>query len=79
MSTGEDYLKDQTEEPVTENIAQSEGEDSERPSLPDGYRVVAVASDAWVLVDPRGAWVASYRGELDLWRASLDANSHRQN
>jgi hypothetical protein len=47
-----------------------------RPALPEGYRLVAVASDNWVLVGPRGSWVASYRGGLDLWRATLDANKH---
>ena len=44
-------------------------EKPERPKLPEGYRVVAVASDAWVLVAPGGSRVAGYRGELDLWRA----------
>lgn len=44
--------------------------------LPSGYRLVAIASDNWVLVGPRGSWVASYRGGLDLWRAVLDAHKH---
>lgn len=48
----------------------------EEPELPDGYRVVAVASNAWVLVAPRGLRVAGYRGELDLRKAALDAHEH---
>ncbi len=48
----------------------------ERPVLPDGYRVVAVASDTWVLIDRSGMRVAVYRGELDLRRAALDARKH---
>lgn len=48
----------------------------ERPALPDGYRVVAVASDAWVLVSRRGLRVAGYRGELDLRKVALDAREH---
>jgi hypothetical protein len=50
----------------------------ERPALPGGYRVVAVASDAWVLVAPGGLRVAHYRDELDLCRAELDARKHRR-
>jgi hypothetical protein len=53
-------------------------EKPEKPKLPEGYRVVAVASDAWVLVAPGGSRVAGYRGELDLWRATLDAREHHQ-
>lgn len=49
-----------------------------RPTLPDGYRVVATASDAWVLVAPRGVRVAGYRGELDLRKAAFDAHEHHQ-
>jgi hypothetical protein len=48
----------------------------EKPKLPEGYRLVAVASDAWVLVAPGGSRVAGYRGELDLRRAALDAQGH---
>ena len=48
----------------------------ERPTLPDGYRVVAISADAWVLVAPRGLRVAGYRGELDLGKVALDANEH---
>jgi hypothetical protein len=40
--------------------------------------VVAVASDAWVLVAPGGLRVAHYRDELDLCRAELDARKHRR-
>lgn len=47
-----------------------------KPALPNGYRVVAVASDAWVLITPRGLRVAIYRGELDLCKAALDATKH---
>jgi hypothetical protein len=53
-------------------------EKPERPKLPEGYRLVAVASDAWVLVAPGGSRVAGYRGELDLWKAALDARGHHQ-
>jgi hypothetical protein len=53
-------------------------EKPDRPKLPEGYRVVAVASDAWVLVAPGGSRVAGYRGELDLRRATLDAQGHHQ-
>lgn len=48
----------------------------DKPTLPGGYRVVAVASDAWVLVSPKGLRVAGYRGELDLCKAALDAREH---
>jgi hypothetical protein len=51
---------------------------SQRPKLPEGYRLVAVASDAWVLVAPGGSRVAGYRGGLDLQRAALDARGHHQ-
>lgn len=51
-------------------------ETEEKPTLPGGYRVVAVASDAWVLVSPKGLRVAGYRGELDLCKAALDAREH---
>ena len=50
----------------------------EKPTLPDGYRVVAIASDAWVLVAPRGLRVAGYRDELDLRKVVLDAREHHQ-
>ncbi len=58
--------------------AQERGEKPERMTLPDGYRLVAVASDAWVLVAPRGVRVAGYRGELELWKVELDAREHHQ-
>jgi hypothetical protein len=51
-------------------------EEPERPMLPNGYRVVAFASDAWVLIAPRGIRVAAYRGELDLRKVALDARTH---
>jgi hypothetical protein len=57
---------------------QQRGEKDERPALPDGYRVVAVASDAWVLVTTRGVRVAGYRGKLDLGKVALDAREHHQ-
>ncbi len=53
-------------------------EKPDRPVLPDGYRVVAISSDAWVLMAPRGLRVAVYRGELDLYRAALDARHHHR-
>lgn len=53
-------------------------EKPERPKLPEGYRVVAVASDAWVLVTSRGVRVAGYRGELDLHRVASEAREHYQ-
>jgi len=58
--------------------AQKGQEKPERMTLPDGYRLVAVASDAWVLVAPRGLRVASYRGELELGKVALDAREHHQ-
>jgi hypothetical protein len=48
----------------------------ELPTLPDGYRVVAIASDAWVLLAPGGLRLVRYHGELDLWRAEIDARKH---
>ena len=47
-----------------------------RPVLPVGYRLVAVASDAWVLVAPGGERLARYQGELAPWKAELDARKH---
>jgi hypothetical protein len=47
-------------------------------SLPAGYRVVAVASDVWVLVAPGGIRVARYFGNLDLWKAARDAWEHQE-
>lgn len=56
-----------------------EPEKREWPPLPEGYRVVATASDAWVLV-ARGARVAGYRGSLDPDGAARDAwEHHRRN
>jgi hypothetical protein len=54
------------------------GEKPEQPTLPDGYRVVAIASDAWVLFARGGPRVAWYHGELDLWRVDLDARKHQR-
>jgi hypothetical protein len=45
--------------------------------LPQGYRVVATASDAWVLV-ARGARVSGYRGILDPEEAARDAWEHQK-
>jgi hypothetical protein len=44
--------------------------------LPAGYRVVAVASDAWVLIAPGGSRVARYFGSLELSQAARDAREH---
>ena len=56
-----------------------EPEKREWPPLPEGYRVVATASDAWVLV-ARGARVAGYRGILDPEGTARDAwEHHRRN
>jgi hypothetical protein len=46
--------------------------------MPAGYRVVAVASDAWVLIAPGGARIARYFGSLELSRATRDAQEHKQ-
>jgi hypothetical protein len=54
-----------------------EEEKREWPPLPQGYRVVATASDAWVLV-ARGARVAGYRGLLDPEEAARDAWEHQK-
>ena len=58
-------------------IGESE-EKPDLPALPDGYRVVTIASDAWVLLAPGDLRVVRYHGELDLWRADLDARKHRR-
>ena len=56
-----------------------ETEKREWPPLPEGYRVVAYASDAWVLV-ASGARVAGYRGTLDPEGTARDAwDHHRRN
>jgi hypothetical protein len=57
------------------------GESEKKPdlrALPYGYRVVAIASDTWVLLAPGGLRVVRYHGELDLWRADVDARKHRR-
>lgn len=59
--------------------ARGETEKPEWPPLPEGYRVVAYASDAWVLV-ARGERVAGYRGILDREETAQDAwEHHRRN
>ena len=59
--------------------ARGEPEKREWPPLPDGYRVVAYASDAWVLV-ATGSRVAGYRGILDPEAVAEDAwDHHRRN
>jgi len=60
------------------NQALDTQEKPQKPTLPTGYRLVATASDAWVLVAPRGVRVAGYRGELDLQKAAFDAREHHQ-
>lgn len=47
------------------------------PPLPEGYRVVATASDAWVLVTG-GAKVTGYRGILDPEGVARDAWEHHK-
>lgn len=54
-----------------------EAQRPEWPPLPEGYRVVATASDAWVLV-ARGARVAGYRGVLEPEEAARDAWEHQK-
>ena len=52
--------------------------DSRTPvRLPVGYRLVAVASDTWVLLAPGGIRVARYLGSLDHWRVEVDAREHQ--
>jgi hypothetical protein len=36
-----------------------------------------IASNAWMLLASGGPRVARYHGELDLWRAEIDAREHR--
>ncbi len=45
------------------------------PPLPHGYRVVATASDAWLLV-ARGSRIASYRSILDREETAREAWEH---
>ncbi len=60
------------------NTRRRMGADSRIPvPLPVGYRLVAVASDAWVLLAPGGIRVARYLGSLDRWRVELDAREHQ--
>ena len=59
--------------------ARGEAEKPEWPPLPEGYRVVATASDAWVLV-AGGVRVGGYRGYLDREGVARDAwEHHRRN
>lgn len=64
---------------VRKGAGRGEKEKPEWPRLPQGYRVVATASDAWVLVT-RGVRVAGYRGILDPEVTARDAwEHHRRN
>ena len=64
---------------ATRNGGRGEAEKPEWPPLPEGYRVVATASDAWVLV-AGGARVAGYRGFLNREGVAHDAwEHHRRN
>ena len=45
--------------------------------LPAGYQVVAIASDAWVLLAPGGTWLARYRDELDPGLVGRDVQEHQ--
>jgi hypothetical protein len=51
---------------------------TDAPQMPAGYRVVAVASDVWVLVAPGGARIARYFGSLEPGRAARDAREHQE-
>lgn len=62
---------------VVRKKTRREEEKREWPPLPQGYRVVATASDAWVLV-ARGSRVAGYRGILDPEEAARDAWEHQK-
>jgi hypothetical protein len=64
--------------PVKHKTEDGMDADSRTPvPLPVGYRLVAVASDAWVLLAPGGIRVARYLGSLDRWRVELDAREHQ--
>ncbi len=64
--------------PVKHKTEDGMDADSRTPvRLPVGYRLVAVASDAWVLLAPGGIRVARYLGSLDHWRVELDAHEHQ--
>jgi hypothetical protein len=43
--------------------------------IPAGYRVVAVASDTWVLIAPGGARIARYFGILERRRVARGSTS----
>jgi len=55
-----------------------ETQPTDETQIPAGYRVVAVASDTWVLIAPGGARVARYFGSLELRRVARDAREHQQ-
>ena len=55
-----------------------ETQPTDETQIPAGYRVVAVASDTWVLIAPGGARIARYFGSLELRRAARDAREHQQ-
>ena len=55
-----------------------ETQPTDETGIPAGYRVVAVASDTWVLIAPGGARIARYFGRLELWRAARDAREHQR-
>jgi hypothetical protein len=64
--------------PVEHKTEDGMDDDSRVPvRLPVGYRLVAVASDAWLLLAPGGLRVARYLGTLDRWRVELDAREHQ--
>ena len=52
--------------------------DSRAPvRLPVGYRLVADASYAWVLLAPGCIRVSRYLRTVDRWRVELDAREHQ--
>ena len=55
-----------------------ETQPTDETSIPAGYRVVAVASDTWVLIAPGGARIARYFGSLERWQVARDAREHEQ-
>ena len=63
-------------EPTVEDGMETQPADDTQ--IPAGYRVVAVASDTWVLIAPGGARVARYFGSLERWRVARDAREHQQ-
>jgi hypothetical protein len=55
-----------------------ETQPADETRMPAGYRIVAVASDTWVLIAPGGARIARYFGRLERWRVARDAREHQQ-